>query len=74
MLEDEQVNLKRAEERLAAVQAELKALAEKGPPVSGPTTEGLHVPPFLTVWLSSCQASSCAVWWCLVGKCVLAED
>ena len=54
MLEDEQVNLKRAEERLAAVQAELKALVEKGPPAGEPTTEGLRLPPFHTVRQTCC--------------------
>ena len=55
MLEDEQINLKRAEERLAAVQAELKALTDKGPPVGEPATEGLRSPPSHTVCLINRQ-------------------
>ena len=40
VLEDEQINLKRAEERLASLREEVKALAEKGPAASTPAPEG----------------------------------
>jgi hypothetical protein len=40
VLEDEQLNLKRAEERLASLREEAKALAERGPTANTPAPEG----------------------------------
>jgi hypothetical protein len=40
VLDDEQINLKRAEERLASLREEVQALVEKGPAASTPAPEG----------------------------------
>lgn len=42
VLEDEQINLSRAAERLLSLREEAKALAEKGPAAKEPAPEGEH--------------------------------
>ena len=42
VLEDEQINLSRAAERLLSLREEARALAEKGPTAEDPAPEGEH--------------------------------
>ena len=57
ILEDEQINLKRAEERLLNLREEAKALAEKGPTASAPAPEGEQLCASLLIY-SECPYQS----------------
>ncbi len=55
VLEDEQINLSRAAERLLSLQEEAKMLAEKGPSVKEPAPEGEPVTLTLDTLFSTCS-------------------